>query len=60
MEYALIENIQRDNLNPIEASEGFEVLRNKYRLSQKEIAKRVGKSRSVIANSLRFSFKNEE
>ena len=54
MEYALIENIQRDNLNPIEASEGFEVLRNKYRLSQKEIAKRVGKSRSVIANSLRL------
>ncbi len=54
MEYALIENIQRDNLNPIEASEGFKVLRNKYRLSQKEIAKRVGKSRSVIANSLRL------
>ena len=54
MEYALIENIQRDNLNPIEASEGFEVLRSKYKLSQKEIAKRVGKSRSVIANSLRL------
>jgi len=54
MEYALIENIQRDNLNPIEASEGFEVLRSKYKLSQKEIAKRVGKSRSAIANSLRL------
>ena len=54
MEYALIENIQRDNLNPIEASEGFNILKTKYNLSQKEIAKRVGKSRSVIANSLRL------
>ncbi len=54
MEYALIENIQRDNLNPIETSEGFEVLRSKYKLSQKEIAKRVGKSRSAVANSLRL------
>ena len=54
MEFALIENIQRDNLNPIEASEGFAILRSKYNLSQKEIAKKVGKSRSVVANYLRL------
>ena len=54
MEYALIENIQRDDLNPIETSEGFAILKSKYNLSQQEIAKRVGKSRSVVANSLRL------
>ena len=54
MEFALIENIQRDNLNPIEASEGFAILRSKYNLSQQEIAKKVGKSRLVVANYLRL------
>ena len=54
MEYALIENIQRVNLDPIEESEAFALLKSKYNLSQKEISKRVGKSRSLIANSLRL------
>lgn len=54
MEYALIENIQRVNLDPIEEAEAFEKLKTKYKLSQQEISKRVGKSRSQIANSLRL------
>ena len=54
MEFALIENIQRDDLNPIEESEAYASLKNKYNLSQKEISKKVGKSRSLIANSLRL------
>ncbi len=54
MEYALIENIQRVNLDPIEESEAFALLKSKYNLSQKDISKKVGKSRSLIANSLRL------
>ncbi len=54
MEYALIENIQRVDLDPIEESEAFEILKKKYKLSQQEIAKRVGKSRSQVANALRL------
>ena len=54
MEYALIENIQRVNLDPIEESEAYELLKSKYGLSQNEIAEKVGKSRSFIANSLRL------
>ena len=54
MEYALIENIQRVDLNPIEEAEGYAILCGKYNLAQEEIAKRVGKSRSAIANSLRL------
>ncbi len=54
MEYALIENIQRVNLDPIEESEAYALLKSKYGLSQNEIAEKVGKSRSFIANSLRL------
>ena len=54
MEFALIENIQRDDLNPIDESEAYASLKSKYNLSQKEISKKVGKSRSLIANSLRL------
>ena len=54
MEYALIENIQRVDLNPIEEAEGYAILCGKYNLDQEEIAKRVGKSRPAIANSLRL------
>ena len=54
MEYALIENIQRVDLNPIEEAEGYAILCGKYTLAQEEIAKRVGKSRPAIANSLRL------
>ena len=54
MEYALIENIQRVDLNPIEEAEGYAILCGKYNLAQEEIAKRVGKSRPTITNSLRL------
>ena len=54
MEYALIENIQRVDLNPIEEAEGYAILCGKYNLAQEEIAKRVGKSRPAISISLRL------
>ena len=54
MEYALIENIQRVDLDPIEESEAYALLKSKYNLSQNEISKKVGKSRPFIANSLRL------
>ena len=54
MEVALIENIQRENLNPIEESEAFAILQSKFNLSQNQIAKTVGKNRSTITNSLRL------
>ena len=54
MEYALVENIQRENLSPLEEAEGYAILSGKYDLSQEEIAKRVGKSRPAIGNALRL------
>jgi len=54
MEYALVENIQRVDLKPIEKAEGYAILSGKYDLSQDEISKRVGKSRPAIANALRL------
>ena len=54
MEYALIENVQRVDLNPLEEAEGYAILSGKYGLSQDKIAQRIGKSRSAIANSLRL------
>ena len=54
MEVALIENIQRENLNPIEESEAYAVLQSEFNLSQNQIAKTVGKNRSTITNSLRL------
>ena len=54
MELALIENIQRVDLNPIEEAEGYAVLRGKYQFTQKEIAKKVSKSRTEIANKIRL------
>jgi len=54
MEYALIENIQRVNLNPIEEAEGYLVLKEKYNFTQEKIALSVSKSRSEIANKLRI------
>lgn len=53
MEYALIENIQREDLNPVEQAEAFALLHSKFDLKQEEIAERVGKSRSAVANFLR-------
>jgi ParB family chromosome partitioning protein len=54
LELALIENLQRENLNPIEEARGFEELSSKFGLTQEEIAFRVGKDRSTIANGLRL------
>ena len=54
MEIALIENLQRENLNPYEEAIGYRVLRDNFDLTQEEIAKRVSKSRSTVANVLRI------
>lgn len=51
---ALIENLQREDLNPIEEALGIETLRSEFSLNQEELAMRLGKSRSSIANSLRL------
>jgi len=53
-EVALIENLQREDLNPIEEALGYRSLIDEYELTQEEISKRIGKSRSAIANSLRL------
>ena len=53
-EYALIENIQREDLNPIEEAEGYGALMKDYGLTQEEVSRKVGKSRSAVANSLRL------
>ncbi len=53
MQVALIENLQRENLNPIEEALGYQDLMENYDMTQEEVAKTVGKSRSVIANCLR-------
>lgn len=54
VEMALIENIQRENLNPIEEAEAYAVLNSKYGLSQDAVAKAVGKKRVTVTNSLRL------
>ena len=54
MELAMIENLQREDLNPIEEAEGYRRLMEQYNLTQEETAQRVGKSRSVVANALRL------
>ena len=53
-EISLIENIQRENLNPIEEAMAFKALANEYGLTQEELSERVGKSRSAIANATRL------
>jgi len=51
---ALIENLQREDLNPMEAARGFKCLMEEFSLTQEETARRVGKSRSAVANALRL------
>lgn len=54
LELALIENIQRQNLNPLEEAEAYQQLLEEFGLSQEEIGQRVGKDRSTVANLLRI------
>ena len=54
LELALIENLQRENLNPIEEAHGYAQLIAQFQLKQDEVATKVGKSRAVVANSLRL------
>ena len=53
-ELAMIENLQREDLNPIEEAEGYRVLMEQYGMTQDECAQRVGKSRPTVANALRL------
>ncbi len=53
-EFALIENIQREDLSPIEEAEGYKALIDDYNLTQEQVAKQVGKSRAAITNTLRL------
>ena len=53
-EAALVENLQREDLNPIEEAESYQRLQEEFQLSQEKIAEKVGKSRSAITNSLRL------
>ena len=55
MEIGLIENLQREDLNPMEEADGYLVLKEEFGLTQEEIAKRMGKSRPAIANALRLT-----
>ena len=55
MELALVENLQREDLNPIEEAEGYQKLMDTFQLTQEEIGQRVGKSRSAVANALRLN-----
>jgi ParB family chromosome partitioning protein len=54
LELALIENLQRENLNPIEEAQGYAQLIEQFQLKQEEVAAKVGKSRAVVANALRL------
>lgn len=54
LEVALIENIQRDDLSPIEEAQGYQTLMNQFRYTQEALSKVIGKSRSAVANTLRL------
>ena len=54
MELALVENLQREDLNPIEEAEGLQTLVETYGMTQEEAAKKVGKSRPAVANTMRL------
>jgi ParB family chromosome partitioning protein len=54
LEIALIENLQREDLNPIEEAEGYALLQKKFNLTQDKVAKQVGKARASVANALRL------
>ncbi len=54
LEIALIENLQREDLNPIEEAEGYALLQKKFNLTQEKVAEQVGKARASVANALRL------
>ena len=54
MELALVENLQRENLNPVEEALGYRTLMDTYNMTQEDVSQAVGKSRPVIANALRI------
>jgi ParB family transcriptional regulator, chromosome partitioning protein len=54
LEFAIVENLQREDLNPLEEAAGFAHLIEEYGLTQEEVARRLGKSRPVVANTLRL------
>ena len=54
LELALIENLQRENLNPLEEALGYQQLIDQFELRQEDVANKVGKSRAVVANSIRL------
>lgn len=60
MQIALIENLQRENLNPIEEAKGYNELIENYNMTQEDVAKIVGRSRSSVANSMRLLSLPEE
>ncbi len=60
LELALIENIQRQDLNPVEEARAYKALIDTFDLTQEEVAKRVGKSRSSVANTVRLLDLNDE
>ncbi len=57
---ALIENLQREDLNPIEEAQGYRALLEDFHLTQETVSKRIGKSRSAVANSLRLLSLDEQ
>jgi len=54
LEVALVENLQRKDLNPIEEAEAYDRLMKEFRLTQQDVAQKVGKSREVVANAIRL------
>lgn len=56
LELAIIENVQREDLNPIEEAQSYKALMDQFNYSQDDVAKKVGKSRSTVANSLRLLY----
>ncbi|MGP9813047.1 ParB/RepB/Spo0J family partition protein [Rhodopseudomonas sp. NSM] len=55
LEIAIVENVQREDLNPLEEAQGYHALANEFKRSQEDIAKIVGKSRSHVANMMRLT-----
>ena len=54
LEIALVENLQREDLNPIEEAKGYSLLKETFNLTQEQVSERVGKGRTTITNALRL------